>query len=133
MARIPSPVLTSTGLIGGYAVARATKKRPLGGVVFAAIGAAAFEAWRRRAGVGAAATLSGVYVAALGASHLLARKLGAWPSVLTVTAATGAAAYLLGDRSASGGTVAALPSDVRAAGIAPRCPQVGRSHPRASP
>lgn len=114
MVRVPSPLLTSAGLIGGYAVARATKKRPLGGAVFVAVGAAAFDSWRRRAGVAAAAGLSGVYVAALGASHPLARKLGPWPSVLTVTAATGAAAYLLGDRGAAGDGEAAPSSDASA-------------------
>jgi hypothetical protein len=45
-----------------------------------------------------AAPLLGGYLFAFGASHPLAKKIGAWPSVLTVTAATSAAAYALGDR-----------------------------------
>lgn len=98
MARVPSPVLTSTGLIGGFVAARRTGSRPLGGAVLAAAGAAAFETWRRGSGIGTAGALTGVYLAAFGLSHPLAKKLGAWPSVLSVTAATGAAAYLLGDR-----------------------------------
>lgn len=99
MASVPSPVLTSTGLIGGYVVARETK-RAIGGAVLAGAGAAAFELWRRQAGVGTATALTGVYLAAFGLSHPLAKKIGAWPSVLTVTAATGAAGYALGDRRA---------------------------------
>lgn len=100
MPRIPSPVFTTAGLIGGYLVARTTKRRELGGAVLAAGGAAAFETWRRDAGAGTAGALSGLYLAAFGASHPLAKKIGAWPSVLSVTAITGTAAYLLGDRRA---------------------------------
>lgn len=99
--RVPSPVFTSAGLIGGYVVARATKVRPLGGAVLAAAGAAAFETWRRGTGAGTAGALTGLYLAAFGASHPLSKKIGPWPSVLTVTAVTGAAAYALGDRRAS--------------------------------
>ena len=43
--------------------------------------------------------LVGVYAAAFGVSHPLAKKIGAWPSVLTVTAAATAATHLLADRS----------------------------------
>ncbi|HEY3685841.1 MAG TPA: hypothetical protein VGL93_22605 [Streptosporangiaceae bacterium] len=100
MPRIPSPVFTTAGLIGGYAVARTTKKRPLGGVVLAAAGAAAFETWRRGTDARTAGALTAVYLAAFGLSHPLAKRLGAWPAVLTVTAATGAAAYAVGDRRA---------------------------------
>ncbi|GAB3212502.1 hypothetical protein ACQEU5_16065 [Marinactinospora thermotolerans] len=101
MTDLPSPILTSAGLIGGYAVARSTGNRPLGGAVLAACGVAAFRRWRHRAGSGRAAALSGVYVAAFGVSHPLAKRLGAWPSVLTVTAATAIAGYALGERRAT--------------------------------
>lgn len=97
MASVPSPIITSAGLIGGYVVARETK-RAVGGVVLAAAGAAAFETWRRGPGLGMAGVLTGVYLTAFGVSHPLAKKMGPWPAVLTVTAATGAAAYALGDR-----------------------------------
>lgn len=102
MVIVHSAAFTSAGLVGGYALARATGKRPLGGVVLAAAGAAAFETWRRRAGVRTACALGGLYVAAFGASHPLAKKIGALPAVLTVTAATGAAAHLAADRDAVG-------------------------------
>lgn len=97
MASLLGPVLTSTGLAGGYAVARQTT-RAAGGAVLAAAGAAAFETWRRTAGPGTAGALTGAYAAACGLSHPLAKKIGPWPSVATVTAATAAAAYALGDR-----------------------------------
>ena len=44
------------------------------------------------------AGLSALYIGAFGASHPLAKKIGAWPSVLTVTALTSGAAHLLSDR-----------------------------------
>jgi hypothetical protein len=43
--------------------------------------------------------LLGVYAAGLGLSHPLAKKIGAWPSVLAVSAAASGASYALGDRS----------------------------------
>ncbi|MFD0775539.1 hypothetical protein ACFQZ2_16525, partial [Streptomonospora algeriensis] len=64
----------------------------------AACGAAAFTSWRRSAGLPAAAALSAVYTGAFGLSHPLSKKMGAWPSVLTVTAATGVTAHLVADR-----------------------------------
>ncbi len=79
----------AAGLIGGYATARYTGRRELGGVVLAAAGVAAGMSWRSR---GAAVTggLTAAYLGAFGASHPLAKKLGAWPSVLAVTAAASA-------------------------------------------
>ncbi|NVM93697.1 hypothetical protein [Arthrobacter wenxiniae] len=76
--------------------ARATQDRRLGGAVLAAAGAAAFLGWRRNAGTGRAAGLTGAYLAAFGASHPLAKKMGAWPAVYTVTGATALASLLLG-------------------------------------
>jgi hypothetical protein len=46
-------------------------------------------------GPAAAAGLTAVYVAAMGGSHPLARRIGAWPSVAVVTAVTVAAAELV--------------------------------------
>jgi hypothetical protein len=45
--------------------------------------------------------LLGSYLIAFGVSHPLARKIGAWPSVLTISAAASGAAYALGDRSSA--------------------------------
>ncbi|HJE58236.1 MAG TPA: hypothetical protein K8V84_06930 [Nocardiopsis listeri] len=99
MTAVPSAALTTAGLIGGYSVARATGNRPLGGAVLAVFGAAAFETWRRRSGLGTAVALTGVYVGAFGLSHPLAKKIGAWPAVLSVTAATAAVAVASNDRA----------------------------------
>lgn len=85
MSFLPS-ALAGAGLIGGFATASATKNRPLGGVVLAAAGTGAFLGWKNNVGAPKAAALTGLYLAAFGASHPLAKKLGAWPAVNTVTA-----------------------------------------------
>ena len=93
-------LLVAVGLVGGFAVARYTGRRELGGLVFALAGARSAQRWFGTAGPGAAAALTAVYAAALGVSHPLAKKLGAWPSVLTVTAVTAVASELV-DRHGS--------------------------------
>ncbi|WP_288026331.1 hypothetical protein [Arthrobacter sp.] len=98
MSALLPTIFTTTGLIGGFQTARATKNRQLGGVVLAAAGAAAFLGWKKNAGSGTAAALAATYVAAFGASHPLAKKMGAWPAVYTVTGATALASLLLGGR-----------------------------------
>ena len=100
MTAVPSAALTTAGLIGGYSVARATGNRPLGGAVLAVFGAAAFETWRRRSGLGTAVALTGVYVGAFGLSHPLAKKIGAWPAVLAVTGVVAGTAWAVSDRDA---------------------------------
>ena len=92
---IPSSLLTSAGLIGGFAVARASQHRHWGGVVAAGAGLGAMEICRRRAGVVPALALGATYGTALAGSHPLAKKIGAWPSVFTATAVTATAAHLL--------------------------------------
>ncbi|GAA3293204.1 hypothetical protein ACFFON_02610 [Arthrobacter citreus] len=98
MSALLSSLVSSAGLIGGYKTARDTGNRQLGGAVLAAAGAAAFALWKRDAGTGTAAALTTGYVTAFGLSHPLAKKLGAWPSVFTVTAATAAASLIFGRR-----------------------------------
>lgn len=91
------PTLTaSAGLLGGYKAARATGVRPVGGVVLAAAGTAAFLMWKRNAGTGRAVALTGTYLAAFGASHPLAKKMGSLPAVYTATGATALASLLFG-------------------------------------
>lgn len=99
MARISAGVLAASGLIGGYGVARWTKKRALGGVALAAAGTLAAREWNERAGAGAAAGLSGAYVVAFAGSHALAKKVGAWPAVFTVAGAVAAASWAVSGRS----------------------------------
>lgn len=90
---VPTSLVAAGGLIGGYGVARWTKQRPLGGVALAAAGALAAKQWKETAGVGAAAGLSGLYVAAFAGSHPLAKRVGAWPSVFAVAGAVALASW----------------------------------------
>ncbi|MDF3297707.1 hypothetical protein [Streptomyces tropicalis] len=98
MAKVPSAVVAAGGLVGGYGVARWTGKRPLGGVVLAVAGAAAAQQWRQRAGGRAAGALTAGYVAAFAGSHPLAKRVGAWPSVLGVAGAVALASWAVADR-----------------------------------
>ncbi|MET9435174.1 hypothetical protein [Streptomyces sp. NPDC006551] len=93
MPRVPSPLVAAAGLVGGYAVARWSKKRPLGGVVLAAAGGVAVREWQRVAGGKVAAGLGAGYVAAFAGSHPLAKKVGAWPAVFTVAGAMAATSW----------------------------------------
>ncbi|WP_435595189.1 hypothetical protein [Tsukamurella tyrosinosolvens] len=96
--RIGTAPIAAAGLVGGYYIARETGIRPLGGVVLASAGAAAAQGWYAKAGAGTAAALGAVYLGGFGASHPLAKKVGAWPSVLGVAAVAAGASYLLVDR-----------------------------------
>lgn len=82
------------------AVAQATEQRQLGGVVFAAATAAAVPRWRAALGTPGAAALTGLSVGAMGASHPLAKKIGAWPSVAVVSGAVALTSWALADRRA---------------------------------
>jgi hypothetical protein len=104
VARVPSPLsttaplFTTVGLAGGFAVARATHNRPLGGAVWAASGLLCIPAWRR-AGLWRGAVLGATYAAALGGSHPLAKRVGAWPSVAIVSAAMAGLGWALSERA----------------------------------
>ncbi|MFE3224070.1 hypothetical protein [Nocardia sp. NPDC059228] len=97
---VPTSLLVAGGLTGGFALAQATKKRQLGGALFAAGTAAAFPRWRKTVGTGGAAALTGLAVGAMGASHPLAKKIGAWPSVAVVSGVVAVAAWAAVDRRA---------------------------------
>ena len=92
-----APVV-ALGLLGGYLTARETGIRPLGGVVLAAAGLVAGRTWLAERGPAVTAALGALYVLGFGASHPLAKKIGAWPSVLTVTAVSAGASWALVDR-----------------------------------
>ena len=97
--RLPTTALITAGsLIGGWQVARRTGVRPLGGAVLAVGGVLAGREWVRRTSPATTAALAATYVGAFGLSHPLAKKIGSWPSVLTVAAATAAASYAFADR-----------------------------------
>lgn len=99
VSRLTAPsVVSAAGLVGGFALGRATGRRALGGVAFALAGAWCAREWTRRSGAVPAAALTTGYAAAMGVSHPLARKLGPWPSVLLVSAATSAGSELVARR-----------------------------------
>lgn len=91
-----APVV-ATGLIGGWLTARETGIRPLGGVVLAAAGLYVGRTWLARRGPATTAVLGATYVVGFGLSHPLAKKVGAWPAVLTVAGVAAGAAALLSD------------------------------------
>ncbi|GAB48204.1 hypothetical protein [Mobilicoccus pelagius] len=92
--------LTALGLVGGYLTARESGIRPLGGVVLGAAGAYAGRTWLAKKGPATAGGLAALYLAGFGASHPLAKQIGAWPSVLGVAAVNAAASWWFCDRDA---------------------------------
>ncbi|MEO9329352.1 hypothetical protein [Gordonia aurantiaca] len=78
--------VVAIGLVGGFAAARYSGRRELGGAVLAAAGAWSARQWVRKKGPAVAGGLLATYLAAFGGSHPLAKKIGAWPSVAAVTA-----------------------------------------------
>ncbi|KIF74602.1 membrane protein [Streptomyces sp. 150FB] len=100
MVQVPAAAVAAGGLVGGYAVARWTKKRPLGGVALAAAGAVAARQWQQASGTKAAVALSTAYVAAFAGSHPLAKKVGAWPAVFSVAGGIAVASWAVTRRSA---------------------------------
>jgi hypothetical protein len=84
-------LLAGGSLVVGFAVAQATGAREAGGAVLLAALAVCAVQWRRQAGALAATALVAVYVALFVASHLLARGVGGWPSVVLVSLAMTAA------------------------------------------
>jgi len=92
---LATPLVTSAGLIGGFAAARASGVRAVGGAVLGVAGAAAFLLARRRSGTAPATALTAGYLTAFGVSHPLAKRIGPWPSVVAVTGAVAAAGLLL--------------------------------------
>lgn len=90
--------LAALGLVGGYLTARESGIRALGGVVLAAAGVYAGRTWAAKGGAVTTVALSVLYVGGFGASHPLAKKIGAWPAVLSVAGASALASWALVDR-----------------------------------
>lgn len=101
MSSVPTAPLVAAGLVGGFATARYTHRRELGGALFAAVGAWCARSWLRTAGPATTGVLVGTYVVAMGGSHPLAKRIGPWPSVAVVSAVSAGAAYALADRHPS--------------------------------
>ena len=98
MDELPSAPIVAGGLIGGFAIARYSGRRELGGGFLALAGVCAARSWLRSSGPGTTLALGGIYAAAFGGSHPLAKRIGAWPAVLAVSAAASGAAWALADR-----------------------------------
>ncbi|WP_432522596.1 hypothetical protein [Kineococcus sp. SYSU DK006] len=86
MRSVPSPVLISSAVLGGYVVGRRTGDRALAGVALLAGLGAALPRWTRSSPLLAAALGAGT-VGLVGLSHPLAHRVGPWPAVLGTTAA----------------------------------------------
>lgn len=89
---------TTLGLVGGFLVASETHVRALGGAVLGLAGLYAGRTWLSKRGPGTTTALSAIYLGGFGASHALAKQIGAWPSVFTVAAVSGVATWALADR-----------------------------------
>ena len=94
----PTAPVVATGLVGGYAIARFSGRRELGGIFLAACGLWSARQWNRAGGPALAVGLGLTYAGAFGASHPLAKRIGAWPSVGVVTVVASGAAAVLADR-----------------------------------
>jgi hypothetical protein len=94
---IPTAPVAAASLIAGFAVAVGTGSRPLGGVVLAIGGLWCIQAWARRHGRRTAVILGCVGFGAFVVSHLLGLVIGAWPSVLFVSAAVAAIVWIQAD------------------------------------
>lgn len=97
---IPTAPIVAGSLIGGYYVARTTKNRKLGAAVLGVGGVIAKTEWMKTSGPVTTTVLSGIFYGGFGLSHPLAKKIGAWPSVLTVAGVAAASAWVLNDRKA---------------------------------
>ncbi len=97
LERAPTAPIAAAGLIAGFGVAVGTGSRPLGGVVLAACGLTCMAIWARRDGARVTAALTATGLVAFAVSHLLGRVIGAWPSVLVVSAVTAALCWWLSD------------------------------------
>lgn len=96
--KIPTAPVVATGLLGGYFVARETEIRPLGGAVLALAGLVAGRQWVRTSGPVGTGILTAVYLGGFGASHPLAKKIGAWPAVAAAASLSAGCSWLISDR-----------------------------------
>ena len=95
--RVPTAPVAATGLIGGFAVAVASGSRPLGGAVMAVLGVGCIAVWLHRDGRPTAIKLTVTGLLAFAISHVLGLVIGAWPSVIVVSAVTAAFCWRLSD------------------------------------
>ncbi len=95
--RVPTAPVVAAGLIGGFGVAVASGSRPLGGAVMAVLGIGCIAVWLHRDGRATAIRLTATGLLAFAISHVLGLVIGAWPSVLVVSAVAAAVCWRLSD------------------------------------
>ena len=95
--RVPTAPLAAAGLIAGFGVAVGSGSRPLGGAVMAAFGVSCIAVWVRRDGRRVALALTATGLLAFAVSHVLGLVIGAWPSVIVVSAVTAGLCRRLSD------------------------------------
>jgi hypothetical protein len=95
--KLPTAPVAAAGIVGGYLVARETKIRPLGGAVMGVAGVVAGTQWLRKVGPAGTAALAAIYLGGFGLSHPLAKRIGAWPAVLTAAGVSAASALVVAD------------------------------------
>ena len=98
MRTAPTAPVVASGLVGGFAIAKYSGRREFGGIFLAGCGAWSARQWARAGGPGLAVGLGLTYAGAFGISHPLAKRIGAWPAVFSVTAVAAGAAAALADR-----------------------------------
>lgn len=92
MTCVATAPVAAGSLVAGYAVARGTGVRPLGGVVFAAGTVWCARRWSGRHGALATVALTATQLGAFALSHRLARRIGAWPGVAVSAGVAGVVA-----------------------------------------
>src|SRR5487761_1123085 len=109
-ARVPTSLLSALGLIAGFGTATSTGSRPLGGAVMTLFGLTRIYFWVRRDGHGTAVGLTIVGLTAFIVSHILGLAIGAWPSVLLVSALTAWCCWRWSDAKVFGSAAGPLTS-----------------------
>ena len=95
--RVPILSMASACMLLVLLGAVGSGSRPLGGLVMAAFGLTCIAVWLHRDGRRVAVELTAVGLLAFAISHVLGLVIGAWPSVLVVSALTAAMCWRLSD------------------------------------
>ena len=101
MTSTPTWLVAGESLILGFLVAEVTGVRAVGGAVLLVAIVLCWVVWHRRRGVQVAVGLTIVYLAAFALSHVIARAIGAIPSVLLVASVVALVSYAVSDRDRS--------------------------------
>lgn len=96
--RIVTPFIASVALILAFVVAQATGQRWLGGVLLVVAAVWCGLQWKASSGAWRALAAVAVYGVAFAVSHPLSGLIGAWPSVIAVSAASFLVALLVTGR-----------------------------------